>query len=168
MKPRCLLPLLLTFAALAFSGCETSGRSARIQEKSAAYATFSDELKARINQGDVSIGDSADAAYIALGKPNSTSTRPGEKGEVQVWTYTKFVIGQALATKVSYAQPGQRFVGTPAAGSGGRLGSGGSSSANTAPTRGNMQTSIEADAAETVTLHVDLFDNRVVALRVDK
>lgn len=167
MKPRCLLPCLLAFAALAFSGCETSGLSARIQEKSAAYATFSDELKARVGQGDVSLGDSADAVYIALGKPSSIGTRPSEKGEIQVWTYTKFVIGQELATKVQYAQPGQRFVGTPMSGSGGRLG-GGSSGMSTAPSRGNMQASIEAGELETVTLHVDILDNKVAALRVDK
>src|SRR5690606_35375011 len=109
MKPRYPLPALLAFAALAFSGCET-GPSARLQEKSAAYALFSDELKTRIHQRCVDLGDSADAAYIAFGKPSSIDTRPTEKGEVTVWTYTRFVVGPEMAAKI---ESGQRYVGTP-------------------------------------------------------
>lgn len=166
MKLHLLIPALLAFSALAFTGCE-SGLSARIQEKSAAYATFSDDLKARINQGSVDLGDSADAAYIALGKPSSVSTHATEKGEVQTWTYKRFVIGQELATKVIHHQPGQRFTGTPAAGPAGRMGSGGSGT-STSPTRGNPQVMVDAGEVETVTLHVDIQNDKVVALRVEQ
>ena len=167
MKPRCFLPCLLPLAVLFFSGCE-SGPSARIQEKSAAYATFSDDLKARVQKGDISLGDSSDAVYIALGKPSSTGTRPSDQGEVQVWTYTRFVVGQDLATKITYAQPAQRIVGTPMGGGAGARRGGGNSGMSTSPTRGGMQSTIDAGEVETVTLHVDLLHDKVIALRVDK
>lgn len=163
MKPR-YLPAILALVALAFSGCET-GRSARIQEKSTAYALFSDELKARIDQGNIGIGDSADAVYIALGKPSSTSTRPSDKGEVTVWTYKNFVVGEEMSSVLSYAQPGRRYSGTAATmGPAGRTGP---SIVGTGSTRGGPQGSIEA-TAETVTLHIDLLDNKVVGLRTDR
>ena len=162
MKPHCLLASLLAFAGLTFSGCET-GRSARIQEKSSVYALFSDELKARVNQGSIDLGDSTDAAYIALGKPSVVSTHPSGMGEVTVWTYKRFVIGEEMSSKIDYSQPGRRFDGTPAKGA--MLGA---SSLSTAPVRGGQQGSVEATVAETVTLHVDIHDNKVVGLRVDR
>lgn len=161
MKPRYLIPLL---ALVAFSGCE-SGRSARIQEKSAAYAMFSDELKGRIAQGNIGIGDSADAVYIALGKPSSTSTRPSDKGEVTVWTYKNFVVGEEMSSKISYSQPNQRYQGTPMkSGAGGRTGP---SIVGTGASQGGPQGMIEA-TAETITLHIDLLDNKVIGLRTDR
>lgn len=163
MKSHCLLPSLLAFAALTFSGCET-GRTARIQEKSSVYALFSDDLKARVNQGSIDVGDSTDATYIALGKPSVVSTRPSDVGEVTIWTYKRFVIGEEMSSRIGYSQPGQRYAGTPA--TSGPLGS--KSSLDTSPTRGGQQGSIEAAAVETVTLHVDILDNKVVGLRVDR
>jgi hypothetical protein len=163
MKPR-YLPALVVLAALAFSGCE-SGRSARIQEKSAAYAMFSDELKARIAQGNVGVGDSADAVYIALGKPSSTSTRPSDQGEVTVWTYKNILVGEEMSSKISYAQPNQRYQGTPMkSGGGGRTGP---SIVSTGASQGGPQGTVEA-TAETITLHVDLLDQKVVGLRTDR
>lgn len=162
MKPRFLIPSLLAFAALSFSGCET-GRTARIQEKSSVYALFSDDLKARVNQGSIDVGDSTDATYIALGKPSVVSTRPSDVGEVTVWTYKRFVIGEEMSSRIGYSQPGQRYAGTPA--TSGPLGK---SLLSTAPARGGQQGSIEAATVETVTLHVDILDNKVVGLRVDR
>lgn len=164
MKPHCLLASLLAFAGLTFSGCET-GRSARIQEKSSVYALFSDELKARVNQGSIDLGDSTDAAYIALGKPSVVSTHPSGMGEVTVWTYKRFVIGEEMSSRIDYSQPGRRFDGTAAKGAGARTGV---SLLNTAPARGGEQGSVDAGIAETVTLHVDILDNKVVGLRVDR
>lgn len=161
MKSRYLIPLL---ALVAFSGCE-SGRSARINEKSTAYAMLSDAQKARISQGNIATGDSADAVYIALGKPNSTSTRPSDQGEVTVWTYKNFVVGEEMSTRIILNQPGQRMAGTPATGGpGGRTGP---SSFSTAPSRGTPQGMTEA-TADTITLHVDFLADRVVALRSDR
>ncbi len=162
MKSHCLLASLLAFAGLTFSGCET-GRSARIQEKSSVYALFSDDLKARVNQGSIDLSDSTDAAYIALGKPSVVSTRSSDMGEITVWTYKRFVIGEEMSSRIDYSQPGQRYAGTPAKGV--RFGT---SSLSTAPERGGQQGTIEAGAVETVTLHVDILDNKVVGLRVDR
>ena len=163
MKPR-YLPCLLGLAAFAFSGCET-GRSTRIQEKSAAYALFSDEVKARLAEGNIGTGDSADAVYIALGKPNSVTTQKTDQGEVTVWTYKNFVVGEEMSSRVMLSQPGQKMAGTSGSGGpGGRLGP---SISSTAPSRGGPQGMTEA-YADTVTLHVDLIDNRVVALRAER
>ncbi len=164
MNSRRIIPTFALFA-LAFAGCE-SGRSTRIQEKSAAYAMLTEEQKARVSQGNIGTGDSADAVYIALGKPNSVTTRPSEQGEVTVWTYKNFVVGEEMSTKIILNQPNQRMAGTPATGGGGG-GRTGPSSFSTAPSRGTPQGMTEA-MAETITLYVDLFDNRVIGLRSDR
>ncbi len=125
---------------------------------------LSDAQKARISQGNIGTGDSADAVYIALGKPNSTSTHPSDQGEVTVWTYKNFVVGEEMATRVTLSQPAQKMAGT--AGSGGPGGRLGPSISSTTSSRGGPQGMTEA-YADTVTLNVEIIDNRVVALRVD-
>lgn len=163
MKPR-YLTCLLGLVVLVFAGCET-GRSARIQEKSAAYAMLSAEQKARISQGNIGTGDSADAVYIALGKPSSISTRRSDQGEITVWAYKNFVVGEEMSTRIILNQPNQRMAGTPA--TAGPAGRGGPSSFSTSPSRGSPQGMTEA-TAETITLLVDLLDNRVIGLRSDR
>ncbi|MCB1105023.1 MAG: hypothetical protein H7A44_04025 [Opitutaceae bacterium] len=95
---KCTLPLVVTtFTALLLAGCETSGTTARIQEKSATYAALAPEQQQAIQAGAVDIGYTTDMVYLALGKPSKIETKETADGPVTVWTYTRFYPTEAVA-----------------------------------------------------------------------
>lgn len=93
-----ILPLVLTtFTALLFAGCESTGVTARIQEKRAVYATLAQEQQQMIQSGGLDVGYSPDMVYLAFGKPSRIETKNGADGPVTVWTYTRFYPTEAVA-----------------------------------------------------------------------
>ena len=78
-----LLPALLLLA-----GCATTSTiQSREQERAAAYASFSPEVKALVNQGRIAVGMTPDAVYIAWGKPDEVLQSGNQNGEFTTWVY---------------------------------------------------------------------------------
>lgn len=83
-----LRPLLATLlATLALAGCATFEK--RAQEKSAVFAALDAATQARLKDGRVEIGDTADMAYIALGAPGETRDQVTADGGAVVWIYQR-------------------------------------------------------------------------------
>jgi hypothetical protein len=76
--------------ALFVSGCATEGTSARIQEKSAVYASLNAWQKKTVEKGDIAVGFTTDMVYMAAGKASSVQTKETEHGQAQLWTYDRF------------------------------------------------------------------------------
>jgi hypothetical protein len=96
MKP--VLPLVLTtFTALLFAGCEATGVSARIQEKSTTYAALAPDQQELVQSGGLEPGFTADMVYLSLGKPAKVETKETKDGPITVWTYTRFYPTEPVA-----------------------------------------------------------------------
>ena len=77
--------------ALFVTGCDTDYVSARIQEKSATYATLKVSEKRFIEKGVVATGFTPDMVYMAVGNPSKVEplqTTDGSKAEL--WTYNQY------------------------------------------------------------------------------
>ena len=83
---------VLSFTALVsmlvFAGCESSGVSARIQEKSAVYNSLQPWQQRDIQNGVVSVGSTTDVVYLAIGKPSKIVT--SADGAETTWTYNNY------------------------------------------------------------------------------
>jgi hypothetical protein len=84
--------------ALLVTGCETDAPSARIQEKSALYATLKPWQKRNIDRGVVALGFTPDMAFLAIGNPSTKQATP-DGGEL--WTYKNYY-PSAAAGNVKY------------------------------------------------------------------
>jgi hypothetical protein len=87
MKPTPRL-LLLAGLILALTGCQTV--DSRIAEKSSAFAALDPAAQAKLKQGVVSIGDTPDLAYIALGAPDEKRIRQTASGTTEIWIYSDY------------------------------------------------------------------------------
>ena len=87
----------LVFMTLLFAGCESSGISNRIGEKSATFRALSPDQKAYLQDGIVFPGDTTEMAYIALGKPTSIESKEKDGDTVEMWTYRKYYPSGELA-----------------------------------------------------------------------
>ena len=77
--------LILLLAA----GCASpSTVQTRRAERSVAYAALSGEQRALVDQGQIRVGMSEDAVYIAWGQPAQVLRRGDASGEVVTWLYT--------------------------------------------------------------------------------
>lgn len=97
MKENLIYLPCLALAVLLTTGCESSGIANRINEKSALYASLEPDQKAYISDGIVFPGDTAEMAYIALGKPASVDTKQKDDTIVEMWTYKKYYPSGQLA-----------------------------------------------------------------------
>ncbi len=83
------LSTLAAFAiSLLFSGCETSGVSGRIQEKSAVFKSLDAGQQRDIQNRVVGAGFTTDMVYIALGRPSKIET--SADGREVVWIYRNY------------------------------------------------------------------------------
>lgn len=91
-------PLVLTIlTALLLAGCNTSGTSARIEEKSAIFAALTPEQQQAIQTGAINVGFTTDMVYLSLGQPSKIETKASADGPVTVWTYTRFYPTEGVA-----------------------------------------------------------------------
>jgi len=73
------------------SGCETDGSlTARIQEKSAVYATLQPWEKNYIAKGVVSKGFTPDMVYMAMGLPSKAEPVNESGSKAELWTYNNY------------------------------------------------------------------------------
>ncbi len=96
-------------AAMALAGCDaTSGTAARIQEKSAVFATLTPEQKKNIEEGAIEYGYTADMVYMALGKPSKVREKAAPEGTVLMWTYNNYYPTVAVV-ELAYNAPGRKY-----------------------------------------------------------
>ena len=78
----------LVLASLWLAGCATSSTlDSRKQERAAAYASLPAELKTLVDQGQIKVGMSVDAVYIAWGAPAEVLHSEDQSGGATVWVY---------------------------------------------------------------------------------
>ncbi|MFN3410454.1 MAG: hypothetical protein ACK45B_15795 [Limisphaerales bacterium] len=82
------LLLLTTCAALLAAGCATkSTPEQRRTERAAAYASLTPETRSLVDAGQIRVGMSEDAVYIAWGKPAEVLQREDASGLRTIWLY---------------------------------------------------------------------------------
>ena len=79
----------LCFFLLCLIGCGTpSTIDSRRGEKQSAYSSLTSEEKALVDQGQIKIGMSADAVYIAWGQPAEVlESEDPQRGRITTWQY---------------------------------------------------------------------------------
>lgn len=87
-----LIPVKVTFLiallALALLGCATSNTpEKRREERPAAYAALTADLRLLVDNGQIKVGMGVDAVYIAWGKPSQVLESENERGKVTTWLY---------------------------------------------------------------------------------
>ena len=90
MRNRVLFILGLAILFL-FAGCTSTQeiRDQRITENQQLFNTFSPEVQAKVESGQVDIGFSQEMVQMAWGRPDHIHTRKTKDGVSTVWTYTK-------------------------------------------------------------------------------
>jgi hypothetical protein len=79
---------LLALAALLIAGCaSTSTPETRRAERTAAYAALSPEIRALVDKGQIKVGMTMDAVYIAWGEPAEILHSESGAGAVTTWLY---------------------------------------------------------------------------------
>ena len=82
-------PSLLIVAALLFGGCATpSTIESRRNEKLSAYSTLAPEEQQMVDQGQIRIGMTSEAVYIAWGQPSEIlESEDPQRGRVSTWRF---------------------------------------------------------------------------------
>jgi outer membrane protein assembly factor BamE (lipoprotein component of BamABCDE complex) len=99
-------------AALLLSGCATSTIESRKQERYSAFGNLLPEQKAAVDSGQIKVGMTMDAVYIAWGKPNQVVTAESARGTTVTWLYTgSYLQGYTFWSHPGYFGPYDRFHG---------------------------------------------------------
>ena len=72
---------------LFLAGCATSTIETRRAERMTAYTQLAPAEKTLVDQGNIKIGMSSDAVYIAWGKPSEILESEDASGHVTTWRY---------------------------------------------------------------------------------
>lgn len=89
--------LFFLFAAVLLTGCSTFER--RAEEKSTTFSQLDASTRQRLKDRDITVGDSQDMVYIALGVPDEKRDRISVEGSETTWIYHAYwqeYQGQAL------------------------------------------------------------------------
>lgn len=90
LAPRLSAPLVAALVGawvlFATSGCVSF--ESRTREKAAVFATLDTATRARLEAGEVRIGDTPDLVYLALGQPSEKKTQLTAEGHAGTWIYT--------------------------------------------------------------------------------
>lgn len=107
MKYTCIL-CSAVLASLLASCDATSGTAARIQEKSAVFATLTPEQKKNIEEGAIEHGYTTDMVYMALGRPSKTREKASPDGTVLMWTFNNYFPTVAVS-RLSMNDPSRKY-----------------------------------------------------------
>jgi hypothetical protein len=75
--------------ALFLAACSTPG--SRIKDNPELFESLPPEVQTKVQGGQIGIGFTQDAVFLALGKPNREYTRTTATGQVVVWSYTRTI-----------------------------------------------------------------------------
>lgn len=164
------LPLLgaALVLALLVTGCETTGSSARIQEKSAVYATLKPWQKNYVDKGIIAMNFTPDMVYMSIGNPSTKQTT--DDGEL--WTYKNYYptveadkVKRTYSTDSSF-QP-TRLQPDAATGRPQPVGMGQGGSGPSIGTTGGPQGSMELGDLQSYTLYVNFKDGVVNKMKLN-
>ena len=79
------LALLFLFS---LSACSTVDK--RIERHQGVFDRLPADDQARVREGKVQLGDSAEVVYMAIGSPDRKYKRVTAEGEVNVWSYVRY------------------------------------------------------------------------------
>jgi len=81
-------PIHLVLGCLLLAGCATTTIESRKKERVAAYSALTPEEKELVDKGQVKVGMSQDAVYIAWGPPSEIlQSQSGSNGVQSIWLY---------------------------------------------------------------------------------
>ena len=89
-RPIFIVKLYLTVlmaGALVLTGCKSSTVETRRAERPDAYAALQPDQKTLVDQGQIKVGMTEDAVYIAWGKPAQVVTSEDQTGRTTTWLY---------------------------------------------------------------------------------
>jgi hypothetical protein len=81
------LTVLVACLLLVFAGCASSSVQSRKHERAAVYAALPAESKVMVDQGQIAVGMSPDAVYIAWGAPAQILQQENQDGATTTWLY---------------------------------------------------------------------------------
>ncbi len=79
--------VVVLLAGLVLAGCATSTVQSRKQERYAAYEALTPEMRGLVDQGQIKVGMTTDAVYIAWGPPGRVQQGENESGRTTTWVY---------------------------------------------------------------------------------
>lgn len=98
------LALLSLAVALALTGCDTIDK--RIEKNPEIFAAQDTPTQERIKKGEVDVGFTQDAVYLALGAPDEKKTKVTAAGREDTWFYNNYYEDYEGSVTVGY----RRFV----------------------------------------------------------
>jgi hypothetical protein len=158
------LRLAATAAATVFISACQSARDTRAQEKADVLRMQSPEVQAKVRTGLIETGFTTELVYIALGRPDRTSTGKGDSGPTTAWYYRNFPVSGTNAAATGMNVPGARTQNGGLASANAPGGSG--SISRTGPSGVQAGIGNVPDVA-VATLVVEFSDERVTAIRFD-
>jgi len=84
MKTLCWILL----GSLFITGCATSSITTRKQERLGSYVALNSEQKIAVDLGQIKVGMTPDAVYIAWGNPSQILQGESSQGSTVTWIYT--------------------------------------------------------------------------------
>lgn len=88
IKSTGLLSLAAALGLFALAGCNTF--QSRAREKSATYESLDPNTQQRLQRGHISVGDTQDMVYIALGQPDTRRVATTPDGQQETWIYRSY------------------------------------------------------------------------------
>lgn len=157
-----LAPVGALLALLVLAGCESSGVTARIQEKSALFNSLEPWQQRDIQSGLVNPGFSTDMVYMALGKPSKIVTTAD--GQETIWTYSNYYppVAQYQA-QASADNSGGKYYGTVDSSSSPRN----PASLSATGQKGTAQTSLDVPDLPADTLYVTFRNGQVTRTQLE-
>ncbi len=86
MKMSCLGAMALMIA-LGCAGCAAETVAARIASRQEIFDAYDVDTKARLQRGQIRIGDDTDAVWFVYGSPTQKIRRTDANGLTEVWIY---------------------------------------------------------------------------------
>ena len=156
--------------ALLLAGCDaTSGVTARIQEKSAAYAQLTPEQKKNIEEGAIEYGYTTDMVYMALGKPSKVKEKAAPEGTVLMWTFSNYYPTVAV-TQLALNDPSRKYKPAQMSSNYPNQGPGGATAASISSTKpAGPEPGVDSLAdIPSETLHVLFLDGKVFQIKLEE
>ena len=76
---------MILFSVLLFVGCATP--EARIGKHPEIYAALPPDVQSVVKEGNIDVGFSTDAVYLALGHPDRQYQRTTDQGTATIWSF---------------------------------------------------------------------------------
>lgn len=105
--------VLAVLAAAVLGGCATSTVESRKKERYASYAALTPELRTSVDTGQLKIGMTTDAVYIAWGKPSQILVGQSTAGTTETWIYAGSYMEEHRYWSYRRGYYGRRFYGGP-------------------------------------------------------